>query len=107
MEVILSWREVSALEAGTRVRFASAWDIFPTALVKEGTVGTLVENGLNEIQSLAMVLPDCRELRRELSEWDGEIYLCVGDESQWDEPSPLSLIDPRDYRKPISEEVEQ
>lgn len=97
----LTWREVSALENGTRVQFVEAWDIFPITVVEIGTVGTLVENELNEITSTAAVVPDDRKLRHDLAEWDGEIDLSpyfgggtsASEDEEWDALSPLALAE--------------
>lgn len=97
----LTWRELSALGNGTRVQFVEAWDIFPAALVEIGTVGTLIDNELNEITSEAQILPDDRELRRKLAEWDGEIGVSpyfgggtsASEDEEWEELSPLALAD--------------
>lgn len=95
----LTWRELSALENGTRVQFVEAWDIFPITVVAIGTVGTLVANELNEITSTAAVVPDDRKLRHDLAEWDGEIDLSpyfgggtsASEDEEWDALSPLVL----------------
>jgi hypothetical protein len=94
MTEALTWRELSAVDEGTRVRFVSPWDIFPITVVEVGTVGTLVRSELNEISSLGFVLPDDRELRAMLRDWDGEIYLSPEPwDAAWDEASPVALAD--------------
>lgn len=92
----LTWRELSALAEGTRVRFVEPHDIFPITVVDVGTVGTLVENGLNEIYATAGVLPDDEKLRHDLADWHGEISLSpdhanAETEDGWDDLSPVAL----------------
>lgn len=83
----LTWFECSAmLKDGDRVRFVTEWDMFPHCQIPEGTVATVVENDLNELNSLLWVLPDDRNVRRALKEWDGEIGLGSNLDAGADDP---------------------
>ncbi len=92
-----TWLELAATaKQGDRVRFVEAWDIFPIALVRAGTVGTVEENNLNEAHCILSVRPDDEALSDLLAEWDGCIYLGEqlrpGVEAEgWNDPSPLAL----------------
>ena len=100
----LSWFDLSKVKAGTRVRFVEGWDIFPQCFVPAGTLATVIENNLNEITSSMEVLPDDLEIRRALSEWDGQIELSPffgggvahtdenGDDLAWQDRSPLEVL---------------
>lgn len=72
----LTWYECSAqLRPGDRVRFVAQHDIYPHCMVETGTLATVVENNLNEMHCWLMVLPDDRDVRHALAEWDGEVQL--------------------------------
>jgi hypothetical protein len=107
----LTWFELSTLEAGTRVQFVEPFDIFSeNILVPAGTLATLMDNSLNEIQPLMAVLPDDRDIRRKLLDWDGEVILYgwtnnggminsadadpTHEDSEWQQESPLALAPP-------------
>jgi hypothetical protein len=98
----LSWLELSAVKDGTRVVFAQAWDIFPECTVPAGTLATVKENSLNEMQPGMWVLPDDESIRLALADdWEGNVHLYNIDlkthadepDSGWDQPSPLALPD--------------
>lgn len=96
----MTWFEVSRdLKPGDRVVFCTDWDIFPCALVPEGTQATVIEQGLNEIWATLSVKPDDADLQTALKEWDGHVYLAppldrnTGNrEAAWHEPSPLARV---------------
>jgi hypothetical protein len=92
----LTWLQASELKSGERVVFAEAHDIFPEALVPQGTKATVTEN---ELDGALWVKPDDIDLQKALSEWDGEIHLTppldreMGNrEPAWHELSPLATI---------------
>src|SRR4051812_35811027 len=90
----LTWLEASAeLKQGDRVVFVEAHDIFPEAHVPAGTMGTVEENGLNEIWCTLSVRPDDEALSDALAEWDGCIYLSPREEAgehAWHDKSPVA-----------------
>ena len=100
----LTWFDLSKVASGTRVRFVEGWDIFPDCFVPAGTLGTVIENNLNEITSAMEVLPDDLDIRRALAEWDGQIELSPftgggvahtdeqGNDLAWQELSPVATI---------------
>jgi hypothetical protein len=106
----LTWLELAKLPEGTRVRFAEPLDIFPECIVPAGTVGTIAENGLNEIWCAMLVSVDDEKVTAALQqEWKGKVYLppygthldpgCDDAESDeaWNSESPLALQeDPRE-----------
>jgi hypothetical protein len=94
----LTWFDLSKQPDGTRVKFASDWDIFPECVVPKGTSAVIKENGLNDIWCAMLVLPDDPELRVALLEWDGHIHLSSPDldpgnsaHDAWYDESPLQL----------------
>jgi hypothetical protein len=98
----LTWLELASVEEGARVVFAEPWDIFPFAVVPQGTLATVKENSLNEMIPGMWVLPDDENVRQALAdEWEGCVHLynielkTHADEpdSGWDRPSPLALPD--------------
>src|SRR5262245_53965746 len=66
-----TWLELSKASNGTHVCFPLGHDIFPDALVPEGAMGVIQENGLNEIWCTMLILPDDKNIREQLKEWDG------------------------------------
>ena len=58
MNAPLTWLDLSKVKDGTRIVFTTSWDIYPECVVPEGTTGTVVENGLNEIWSCLMIKTD-------------------------------------------------
>ena len=70
--------DLSKLDDGARVVFAVPFDIFPEAVIPAGTLATVKENGLNEIWSAMLVLPDDETIREKLREWDGCIHIKGG-----------------------------
>jgi len=96
----LSWYSLAQVANGVRVVFVKPHDIFPHCIVPAGTVATVIENSLNELGELIAVLPDDREIRQALSEWDGEVWLRPYDltinsddpNSEWHQRSPLALV---------------
>jgi hypothetical protein len=98
----LTWLELSRVANGTRVVFASPWDIFPEIIIPQGTEATIRENSLNEICCSMLVLPDSDVIKAALEAWDGEIFLdgpehifdesCPVSVTNWEGPSPLALL---------------
>jgi hypothetical protein len=95
----LTWLQASRLKSGERVVFAETHDIFPEALVPQGTKATVTENELNETSCALWVKPDDIDLQKALSEWEGDIQLTppldreMGNrEPTWDELSPPATI---------------
>jgi hypothetical protein len=95
----LTWLQASQLKSGERVVFAKPHDIFPEALVPQGTKGTVTENELNGTSCALWVKPDDIGLQKSLAEWDGEIQLTppldreMGNrEPTWDGLSPLAIV---------------
>ncbi len=91
----LSWFDLSKCPDGTRVVFAEPHDIFPECIVPAGAEAVIKENGLNEIWSAMLVLPDDEQLRAALREWDGCVHM-TGPEPgtlsrEWFEDSPFTL----------------
>lgn len=96
----LTWFECSAqLNAGDRVRFVVAWDVYPHCVIPADTLGTVIENDLNELDCGLFVLPDSRQARHHLAEWQGEAVLGLhldpgadGEvDAEWQSLSPLAL----------------
>jgi hypothetical protein len=98
MTAQLTWLEASRLSVGDRVVFVAAHDIFPEALVAQGTVATVTEI---ETAGAVWVKPDDLALQAKLAEWDGEIMLSPprdredsgNREPAWSEPSPLAKME--------------
>ena len=77
------------------------WDIFPETIVPAGSLATVVENSLNEMQPCLIVLPDDDAQRVRLKEWSGNVWLWGPDDdaldvdghpvadSKWLNPSPV------------------
>lgn len=109
----LTWFDLSRLQDGTWIEFATDWDIFPECVVAKGTKGHIVENGLNEIWCKILVGVDDPKVREALRHWDGFVVLgthldpgadlhkhpeeCTEDENEkagaWYEASPLALVE--------------
>ena len=97
----LTWFQLASVPNGTRVRFASEWDIFPMTKVPVGTLATVTDNGLNEMWCQFAVVTDNIDVRESLKEWDGQVILCpdLNPESddgvvanEWHSESPLELV---------------
>src|SRR5437870_3757761 len=90
-----TWFELSRdLQAGDRVRFDRDWDRYPDVYVRAGNTGTVVENNLNEMEPALLVRPDDANMREQLKEWDGVVFVYGPwhrDES-WDDVAPVSKI---------------
>lgn len=96
----LSWYELACTPEGTRVVFATSWDIFPEVVVPEGATAVIKENGLNEIWCAMLVTPDDTKIREALTEWKGDIAFhpaCdpgaedAKTDEAWNRESPLAL----------------
>jgi hypothetical protein len=93
----LSWIKLAELPDGARVVFSEDYDIFPECVVPAGTVATIVENSLNEMQPGLFLQPDDESIRTALKQWDGIIYLMPEADSgdpedpAWQEPSPVEV----------------
>lgn len=93
----LTWCELSALPKGRRVSFEQPWDIYAEDLiVPVGTVATIAENGLNEMQPVIYLLPDDLAMREKLASWEGLIHVYPAEiepnDPVWEEASPLASV---------------
>src|SRR5215475_8218567 len=91
-----TWLELSKASNGTHVCFPLGHDIFPDALVPEGAMGVIQENGLNEIWCTMLILPDDKNIREQLKEWDGCIVLqpsLGNNDEHWNSESPIKVMD--------------
>ncbi len=94
----MTWLEASAVfNEGDCVRF-----VYPQGPIPEGTTGTVVCNGLNELHCVLEVRPDDARLREGFAAWDGCIYLgthldpIMGPEKAgaWHDTCPVTLVSP-------------
>src|SRR6516225_760209 len=90
-----TWLDLSKLADGSRVVFTTSWDIYPECIVPQGTTGTVVENGLNELQAILLLAVDDEKVTEALRQWNGRVEFYKNTHFQdWDEQSPLALADP-------------
>jgi len=81
----MTWLELAAIPDGTRVRFLA-----------DGTLGTIKENGLNEIWSALLVTPD--DASEGGYDGKGAVHFSGPDpagpeeDSRWYEQCPFELI---------------
>lgn len=95
------WLDLSKLPYGAVVEFVDPWDIFPETIVKIGTVATVHEQGLNEMQPALILRPTVPI--PELAGYDGLIWLYPPEEfangrfAEADEfaPSPVKIVEAR------------
>jgi hypothetical protein len=79
------------LPNGTRLQFEDTHDIYPYCIVPAGTLCTIRDNNLNETLESIDLLPDDKEVRAALREWDGCVVLNPANSGEgWDDQSPLS-----------------
>jgi len=89
-----TWNELKTLQTGARVRFNFDHDIFPYTIIREGTMATVVRQGLTDDYPVLEVLPDDTAIRNILDEWDGAIMLYPFDSGTahpWDDAAPIDI----------------
>jgi hypothetical protein len=91
MTKYLTWTELAALPADTRVEFPEGHDIYPHCIVPAGTTGTIVSNDLNEIFAMLSVRVENFDVQQALKEWNGNVEFAPKNDGVWDQPSPLAL----------------
>jgi hypothetical protein len=91
-----TWFELSRdLKKGDRVIFTTSLDRYSEDLiVPPGTVCTVTENDLNEMEPTLYLLPDDTAIRDKLALWEGQIMLTLADSENydWQEIAPVTLL---------------
>ena len=87
----ISWKELRHIRNGTRVVFATSWDIFPECVVQQGEAGVILENELQH-GGILVVMPDSPALRETLKAWEGGIHIYNEDIVSFStDESPLAI----------------
>lgn len=92
----LTWLQASAfLKPGDRIRITEAYGNYPIIPAPVGTMGTVAENSLNELQAILLVKLD-RQDDDPVTGWDYCLQLSPDDPSlnpgAWDKPVPFERI---------------
>ena len=92
----MTYLELAKLSAGARVRFVKDYDRnYPHVYVKAGETGTVVEQGLNELQPALLVRLDDPEQQARLADWDGVLWFYgpeQNDSPEWNNESGVELV---------------
>lgn len=96
---LMTYLQASAtLKEGDRVRLTTAYGDYPMPAIPAGAIGTVTENGLNEMQPILFVKMD--ETFAHLRDWSNELQIDGPEHpydpddtnSPWLKPSPVELI---------------
>lgn len=94
----ITWFDLSRdLRPGSRVRFVTSVDRFPEGfIIPEGSMATVVENGLNDIWCALSLRHDDAAIAEKLAAWDGLIILNPDNDgvAMYD-AAPLQIVEGR------------